>query len=85
MEADLTTILNIDESDEVKQQMVGEYLLNFQNQTGISYEELSNHYKELSNEYLGFSNKPRSFLSLRTRQQASSRISISIFPLSKSS
>lgn len=57
MQTDLDSILKSNDSDEVKQQKVNEYLINFQNSTDLSYKDLTNHYNEMSSEYLGTSNE----------------------------
>ena len=71
MESDLGIILNNNESDEVKQGLVNDYLLKFQNETGLSYEDLSATYKELSNTYLGTSNELTNVLNNYVDSQSS--------------
>ena len=54
---EVSDILSNNDSDEVKQQKINEYLLNYQEKTGQSFEQLTKQYQELSSNYLGGANE----------------------------
>ena len=56
-------------SDEEKQAKIGEFLLSYQNETGLNYDNLVNQYQELSASYLGGANELTNILNSYVQSQ----------------